>query len=722
MKTIYSHTISKVCIKILLFVFLSGYSILSAQPTAFRYDSTLIQSGLQNEDECDAYTNSMRQVLVVTNTDSSFMTFLSDADYLNPFLNETKQVYSLDSNRRVQSLSYHYGDSLSWINNSKEIYAYDASGRVICTTIQSWSDFHSSWVNYERDSTQFSASGLITRSAQHLWDTLSASWTILRSFDYTFDANDRLLEQTELYFLSSGSIFSGTKYLYSYNINGKLLSSYSLFYSVPYAYWQNANGQEYYYDAADRDTMDLTLTGDSVFWIPDTRQVKILNGLGLVILNTFSTWTAGNWVDVNRTFYDYNVQNLDSLETTQTFDGTGWAYSGQILSTYTPTNRIAERISQYWDVSGWVNNSDFRFTYDAADSLTEALSSSWVNGAWLDNSKDITIYYSYSPPSIYTALQLYSVNDGWQTVDEQRVTYDTANHIVYTWYDGHAGISGGEMWYDFYADGTLYHEHGYGCSMGGLGSIVDRYHYHLLNVDVQLNPSSGCPGDTLMPVVNVTGDNAPFTFLWTPGGAVSDSTLAEPYLFPIGSTDYYLSAYDDSGSVSIREVMARTFVPVPVDLGPDTLLCTGVAYVLDAGNQFNQYLWQDGSTLSSFAFTAGAPGNYYYSVLVTDSNQCRNSDTVHVTVDACNAIAEYNFNDVVFYPNPADNNFCIIQKGSSEKFIISLNAFDGKSILDLESETNSICIDTKALSDGVYICTFRTINSVPRKSKVIVKH
>ena len=109
-------------------------------------------------------------------------------------------------------------------------------------------------------------------------------------------------------------------------------------------------------------------------------------------------------------------------------------------------------------------------------------------------------------------------------------------------------------------------------------------------------------------------------------------------------------------------------------------------------------------------------------MLVTDSNQCRNVDSVQVTVDACNAIAEYNFNDVVFYPNPADNNFCIIQNGSSEKFTISLNALEGRSILDLESETNSICIDTKALSDGVYICTFQTINSVPRKSKIIVKH
>lgn len=722
MKTIYSHTISKVCIKILLFVFLSGYSILSAQPTAFRYDSTLIQSGLQNEDECDAYSNSIRQVLVVTNTDSSFMTFLSDADYLSPFLNETKQIYSLDSNRRVQSLSYHYGDSLSWINNSKEIYAYDASGRVICTTIQSWSDFHSSWVNYERDSTQFSASGLITRSAQHLWDTLSASWTILRSFDYTFDANDRLLEQTELYFLSSGSIFSGTKYLYSYNINGKLLSSYSLFYSVPYAYWQNANGQEYYYDAADRDTMDLTLTGDSVFWIPDTRQVKILNGLGMVILNTFSTWTAGNWVDVNRTFYDYNVQNLDSLETTQTFDGTGWAYSGQIFFTYTPTNRIAERVTQYWDVSGWVNSSDFRFTYDAADSLTEALSSSWVNGAWLDNSKDITLYFSYSPPSIYTALQLYSVNDGWQTVDEQRVTYDTANHIVYTWYDGHAGISGGEMWYDFYADGTLYHEHGYGCSMGGLGRIVDRYHYHLLTVDVQLNPSSGCPGDTLMPVVNVTGDNAPFTFLWTPGGAVSDSTLAEPYLFPIGSTDYYLSAYDDSGSVSIREVMARTFVPVPVDLGPDTLLCTGVTYVLDAGNQFNQFVWQDGSTQSSFSFTAGAPGDYDYWVIVRDSNQCRNSDSVHVTVDACNAVSKIEDFNVLIYPVPTQNFLCIEQIGQNENGTVEITNSQGKIVKGFRLSKENICVSTNELPDGIYFCSITGSAGSKIHRKIVIAH
>ena len=62
-----------------------------------------------------------------------------------------------------------------------------------------------------------------------------------------------------------------------------------------------------------------------------------------------------------------------------------------------------------------------------------------------------------------------------------------------------------------------------------------------------------------------------------------------------------------------------------IDLGPDTTICSGTNYILDAGNGFASYLWSDGSTNSTL--TVSNTGTYW--VEVTDSSGCTsNIDTV----------------------------------------------------------------------------------------------
>ncbi|MEL7249896.1 MAG: gliding motility-associated C-terminal domain-containing protein [Bacteroidota bacterium] len=65
---------------------------------------------------------------------------------------------------------------------------------------------------------------------------------------------------------------------------------------------------------------------------------------------------------------------------------------------------------------------------------------------------------------------------------------------------------------------------------------------------------------------------------------------------------------------------------IPVDLGPDTLICVGESLTLDPdlGDGFN-YLWQDGSTLDTFVVNTSGE----YSVTVVQGN-CIGSDTIQV--------------------------------------------------------------------------------------------
>ena len=64
-----------------------------------------------------------------------------------------------------------------------------------------------------------------------------------------------------------------------------------------------------------------------------------------------------------------------------------------------------------------------------------------------------------------------------------------------------------------------------------------------------------------------------------------------------------------------------------VDLGIDTILCSGTTIDLDAGSGFT-YLWNDATTNQSL--TASATGEY--SVTITDANSCVDSDAINVTL------------------------------------------------------------------------------------------
>ena len=72
-----------------------------------------------------------------------------------------------------------------------------------------------------------------------------------------------------------------------------------------------------------------------------------------------------------------------------------------------------------------------------------------------------------------------------------------------------------------------------------------------------------------------------------------------------------------------------TVDPLPVvDLGPDTSLCIGQNWILDAETRA-QYLWNNAATSQTITVTNDST----YSVVVTDANACVQRDSILVTFD-----------------------------------------------------------------------------------------
>jgi hypothetical protein len=128
------------------------------------------------------------------------------------------------------------------------------------------------------------------------------------------------------------------------------------------------------------------------------------------------------------------------------------------------------------------------------------------------------------------------------------------------------------------------------------------------------NDSTLCIGDTIL----LCADGGYPDYLWQDGSMDSCLTVTE-------NGNYWVEGSDEFGC-SGYDTISLTFLPSPdVSLGNDTLLCFNEFLLLDAGEGYENYLWQDGSGGQTFLVTQS--GEYWVEV----DNECGfGSDTISI--------------------------------------------------------------------------------------------
>lgn len=133
------------------------------------------------------------------------------------------------------------------------------------------------------------------------------------------------------------------------------------------------------------------------------------------------------------------------------------------------------------------------------------------------------------------------------------------------------------------------------------------------------------PDTTVCPGVAVTIDagSGYTSYLWNTGETtqtiMQDSVSA-----------YWVTVADANGCATSDTMMLMNFTAPVVDLGPDSMICPGSNYTLDAGSGGVTYLWSTGANTQTIS--VGAAGTY--SVTCTDANGCDGMDTVIITVSS----------------------------------------------------------------------------------------
>lgn len=159
---------------------------------------------------------------------------------------------------------------------------------------------------------------------------------------------------------------------------------------------------------------------------------------------------------------------------------------------------------------------------------------------------------------------------------------------------------------------------------------------------VTVTDGNGCQGsdnsnvtENALPTVSLGSDTAfcvgesitisagaGFTsYAWNTGETTSEIT-------PDSAGSYSVTVTDANGCQNSDDITVTENALPAVDLGPDTSTCTGETIVISAGAGFTAYAW---STAETTADITVGPGTYW--LTVTDSNGCRNNDSIVVGSD-----------------------------------------------------------------------------------------
>lgn len=117
---------------------------------------------------------------------------------------------------------------------------------------------------------------------------------------------------------------------------------------------------------------------------------------------------------------------------------------------------------------------------------------------------------------------------------------------------------------------------------------------------------------------------------------------------------YFDTLATSMGCDSVIELSLTVNLVPSVYLGVDQTLCDWDSVVLDAGVH-NSYLWSTGYTGQTITVDTSSTGigTFAYSVEVEDNN-CYASDTILITFTNCVGLTDYDYGEVLVYPNPTN--------------------------------------------------------------------
>ncbi|MGB7062458.1 MAG: T9SS type A sorting domain-containing protein [Candidatus Zixiibacteriota bacterium] len=149
------------------------------------------------------------------------------------------------------------------------------------------------------------------------------------------------------------------------------------------------------------------------------------------------------------------------------------------------------------------------------------------------------------------------------------------------------------------------------------------------NPECTIDPPSAqiCEGESQQFCVQPTGGTPPYSYLWSPGGEVTDCITVSP---PVGSYTYWVKVTDANDCTTSCGTSLEVVENPTCTLDPPTdIICEGdqatFCVVPTGGTPPYSYLCSPGGEVTDCITVSPPVGSYTYWVKVTDANNCTTS-------------------------------------------------------------------------------------------------
>jgi subtilisin-like proprotein convertase family protein len=194
--------------------------------------------------------------------------------------------------------------------------------------------------------------------------------------------------------------------------------------------------------------------------------------------------------------------------------------------------------------------------------------------------------------------------------------------------------------------------------------------------------------------------------VWSPTTNISNLNTLSPFVYPVQTTNYYLTVTDANACSSVDSVLVNVN-PAPLvtfELSVNSTCVNSGLMQLDgfspAGGSFS-----GNGIIAPDAFDPAIAGAGQHIIIysITDNSSCSNSAQDTITVGTCDGLNEINANDLSVYPNPFSNQLDVVYNDND--FNVLITDALGRTVLLKENCTRKTTLNTIQLEPGIYfIC------------------
>ncbi len=265
---------------------------------------------------------------------------------------------------------------------------------------------------------------------------------------------------------------------------------------------------------------------------------------------------------------------------------------------------------------------------------------------------------------------------------------DTASIYTYSWSTG-ATVDSSFLGAPGQIIATVTHT-GTGCSHSDSANV---YQVPLVDLDPT---TTACDGDSILVDAGSNYD----VYVWDDGASTSS-------IYVYSSDTVMVTVTDSIGCMSSDSaILTVNALPMPAITGSMDTICVNHDISLDAGAGFSVYSWSTGGSAQTEPVSGSTlgTGSHDIIVMVTDGNNCMNSDTVTIFVDPCTGIDGIDAVGFSVYPNPSNGIFKYNVDELDNAMTFRLTDATGKLINTWTINNAQIgTIDLTGYARGVYI-------------------